>query len=204
MKLYFAKGTCALAPHIALHEAGARFETERIDFAQAEQRGAEYLRVNPKGRVPALVTDRGILTETPAILAYIAQLHPQHNLALMDDPFAFAQVQAVNSYLCSTVHVAHAHKQRGARWTDDEAAQAALTRYVPTSMAACFDYIERHVVQGPWVMGDRYTVCDSYLFTLSRWLEGDQVDIAALPRVHDHFRHMQQRPAVQQALALHA
>ena len=66
--------------------------------------------------MPALVTDRGVLTETPAMLAYIAQTFPKAKLAPLDDAFAFAQVQSFNSYLCSTVHVAHAHKGRGYRW----------------------------------------------------------------------------------------
>ena len=90
----------------------------RIDFEADEQRSSRYLAVNPKGRVPAMVTDRGILTETPAILAFIAQNFPQAGLAPLADPFAFAQVQAFNSYLCSTVHVAHAHGKRGHRWAD--------------------------------------------------------------------------------------
>ena len=98
----------------------------RLSFASNEQRGAEYLAINPKGRVPAMVTDRGILTETPAMLAYIAQSFPEARLAPLDDPFAFAEVQAFNSYLCSTVHVAHAHRMRGQRWADDPAAIAAM------------------------------------------------------------------------------
>ena len=72
LKLYYAPGTCALASRIALEEAGAEFETVRIDFRNNEQRKPEYLAINPKGRVPALVTDHGVLTETPALLAYIA------------------------------------------------------------------------------------------------------------------------------------
>src|SRR6202047_2521160 len=110
IKLYYAPHTCSLASHIALEEAGAEYSTGRIDFAANEQRTSEYLAINPKGRVPALVTDRGILTESPAMLAFIALSFPQARLAPFDDPFAFAQVQAFNSYLCSTVHVAHAHK----------------------------------------------------------------------------------------------
>ena len=115
-KLYYAPGTCALASHIALEEAGAAYSAERLDFKSNQQNSPEYLKINPKGRVPALVTDRGILTETPAMLAFIAQSFPQAKLAPLDDAFAFAQVQAFNSYLCSTVHVAHAHKGRGYRW----------------------------------------------------------------------------------------
>ena len=115
-KLYYAPGTCALASHIALEEAGADYTAERLDFKNNQQTTPDYLAINPKGRVPALVTDTGILTETPAILAFIAQSFPKAKLAPLDDPFAFAQVQSFNSYLCSTVHVSHAHKMRGYRW----------------------------------------------------------------------------------------
>src|SRR4030095_5053311 len=97
-------------------QAGAAYEAVRTDMRQKEQRAPEYLAINPKGRVPSLVTERGILTETPAILLFVCQTHPQAGLAPLDDPFALAQVQAFNSYLSSTVHVAHAHRMRGHRW----------------------------------------------------------------------------------------
>jgi glutathione S-transferase len=201
MKLYYAPGTCALASHIALEEAGADYSAMRLDFKANQQQSPDYLKVNPKGRVPALVTDKGILTETPAILAYIAQAFPQAKLAPTDDPFAFAQAQAFNSYLCSTVHVAHAHKGRGPRWATEESSFADMKRKVPQTMAACFALIERDMLRGPWVMGEQYTVCDPYLFTIAGWLEGDSVDIATLPKVADHRKRMSERPAVQKVLA---
>src|ERR1700716_3984387 len=201
LKLYYAPATCALASHIALAEAGAAYTTERIDFKSNQQNSPEYLAINPKGRVPSLVTDRGILTETPAMLAFIAQSFPQARLAPLDDAFAFAQVQAFNSYLCSTVHVAHAHKQRGARWATEETTFADMKRMVPKSMGACFSLIERDMLKGPWVMGEQYTVCDPYLFTLAGWLEGDSVDLSTLPKVMAHRQRMSERPAVQKVLA---
>ena len=149
LKLYYAPGTCALASHIALEEAGAAYTTERIDFKNNQQNSPEYLAINPKGRVPALVTDRGILTETPAILAFIAQSFPQAKLAPLDDPFAFAQVQAFNSYLCSTVHVAHAHKGRGYRWATEETSFADMKRKVPKTVGACFRADRTRHAQGP-------------------------------------------------------
>jgi glutathione S-transferase len=203
LKLYYAPNTCALASHISLEEAGAAYDAVRINFADGEQRKPEYLAVNPKGRVPALATARGILTETPAILAFIAQSFPAARLAPLDDAFAFAQVQAFNSYLCSTVHVAHAHRLRGSRWADDETAIEAMKKKVPQSVGACFDMIEREMMAGPWVMGSDYTVSDPYLFTIARWLEGDGVDIRRFPKVHDHYRRMEARPAVQRALSQH-
>jgi glutathione S-transferase len=98
---------------MTLEEAGAAYKAMRVDFARSEQRQPEYLATNPKGRVPALATDGGILTETPAILAFIAQSFPRAALAPLDDPFAFTQVQAFNSYLCSTVHVVMFDRARG-------------------------------------------------------------------------------------------
>jgi glutathione S-transferase len=199
-KLYYAPGTCALASHIALEEAGADYTTERLSFKANQQNSPEYLAINPKGRVPALVTDRGILTETPAMLAFVAQTFPQAKLAPLDDPFAFAQVQAFNSYMCSTVHVAHAHKLRGGRWAAEESSFADMKRKVPETMGACFALIERQMFRGPWVMGDSYTICDPYLFTIAQWLDGDSVDIRQTPKVADHFKRMAERPAVRKVL----
>ena len=200
LTLYYATNTCALASHIALEEADADYETRWVDFKSAEQTKPDYLKINPKGRVPALITDRGVLTETPAILAYVAQTHPQAKLAPLDDPFAFAELQSFMAYLCATVHVAHAHRMRGARWADDPAAHEAMKKKVPQSVGACFDLIERKMFKGPWVMGEAYTVADPYLFTIARWLEGDSVDPAAYPHVLDHRDRMAERPAVQRVL----
>jgi glutathione S-transferase len=201
LKLYYAADTCSLASHIALEEAGADYALARINFAQNEQRSPDYLAINPKGRLPAMVTDRGILTETPAMLVFIAQSLPHARLAPLDDAFAFAEVQAFNSFLCSTLHVAHAHRMRGQRWADDEAAIAAMKRKVPDSVGACYDLIERHMFRGPWVMGEAYTICDPYLFTIAQWMEGDGVDPARFRRVADHRRRMSERPAVRTAIA---
>jgi glutathione S-transferase len=201
IKLYYAQHTCALASHIALEDAGAVYSTVRISFSANEQRSADYLKINPKGRVPAMVTERGILTETPAMLAFIAQSFPAKKLAPLDDPFAFAEMQAFNSYLCSTVHVAHAHRMRGTRWTDDPAAIDAMKRKVPETVYAAFKLIEDGMLKGPWVMGDTYSVADPYLFTLAQWLEGDGVDPAKLPRVADHRKRMTERASVQRAIA---
>ncbi len=110
-------------------------------------------------------------------------------------------MQAFNSYLCSTVHVAHAHKGRGTRWADDPAAIAEMKRKVPESVGSCFDLIEKGL-HGPWVMGAGFTVADPYLFTLSGWMEGDDLDLFRYPRVMEHRRRMSERPAVRKVLAV--
>lgn len=203
LNLFYAAHTCALASHIALEEAGAEYTTTRIRFADNDQRKPGYLKINPKGRVPALVTGRGVLTETPAMLAWIAQSYPQAKLAPLEDAFAFAQAQAFNSYLCSTVHVAHAHRMRGYRWVeaDDTQSIEAMKRKVPQSVYEGFALIENGMLAGPWVLGESYSICDAYLFTLAQWLEADGVDPARLPRVAEHRRRVADRPAVQRAIA---
>ena len=203
LTLYYAPHTCALATHIVLEEVGAAYAGKRIDFATNQQRSPEYLEVNPKGRVPALVTDRGILTETPAMLVYVAQSFPKQGLAPMDDPFLFAQIQSFNSWLCSHLHVAHAHRMRGYRWVDadDAPSIAAMQRKVPQSVGESFAMVEREMLKGPWVMGEHYTICDPYLFTLAQWLEADGVDPGRIPRVIDHRRRVGERPATRKAIA---
>ncbi len=199
-KIFYSPGACSLASHIALAETGAPYEAVRMNFAAGEQRSAQYLAVNPKGRVPALVTPNGVLTETPAILVYLAQTYPAANLAPFADAWAFAEAQSFNSYLCSTVHVHHAHRTRGSRWADDAASIEGMKRKVPQNMADAFALIERDMLKGPWVAGSDYSICDPYLFTLASWLEADGVDIATLPRVHDHYNRMLERPATKRAM----
>ena len=200
LRLYYAPGSCARASHIALREAGAEFELRLVDFASAEQRGEAYRKVNPKGRVPALETERGILTETPAVLAFIAQSYPDAQLAPVDDPFEFARLQSFAAYLCATVHVAHAHIRRGERWADDPAAIAEMKRKAPEVVADCFELIESELFTGPWVMGADYSIADPYLFTISQWLPIHKLDSASYPKIHAHERRMLARPAVQAAI----
>jgi glutathione S-transferase len=200
MKLYFAPGTCARASHIALREAGAEFELELVNFTTGEQRSNDYRSINPKGRVPALVTERGTLTETPAILAFIAQQYPEADLAPLDDPFEFARLQSFTSYLCATVHVAHAHIRRGARWADAPEAIAEMKRKAPEVVAICFRLIEDEFFAGPWVMGAAYSIADPYLFTITQWLPVHGIEARDYPGIGDHMLRMLERPAVTAAI----
>jgi len=193
---YTAQMSIGVASHIALEESGLEYELIALDFSKQQQASDDYLKVNPKARVPSLIVKEGIITETPAILTYLAQRAPKSALALPDDAFDYAQVQSFNSYLCSTVHVAHAHKMRGTRWVDDEAALKAMTANVPTTMALCCDMIEEQMFKGPWVHGDTFSISDPYLYRISTWLEGDGVDINRYPKVKAHREAMEQRDSV--------
>ena len=98
MRLYYSPNSCALASHIILEEVGADYSLELVDFTKSEQKQADYLKINPKARVPALQTGDGIITETPSILFFLAQSFPSKNLAPLDQPFKLAQAQEFNSY----------------------------------------------------------------------------------------------------------
>ncbi|HJP08184.1 MAG TPA: glutathione S-transferase [Arenicellales bacterium] len=201
LKIFAAPKSIALASVILLEEIEADYEITMLDFSRNEQRDTAYQAINPKGRVPALATEDGILTETPAILLYLAQRFGADSLTGAHSPFVFAQIQEFNSYLASTVHVAHAHRLRGSRWTDDPQALEALKTKVPESMAQVVRLIEDEFLQGPWVMGEAYTICDPYLFTICSWLEDDGVDTTRLPRILAHRQQILQRPATQAALS---
>jgi glutathione S-transferase len=203
MIFFYAPKACSFASHLALEHVGAKYEAHRLDFSKNQQREDEYLNMNPKGRVPALLTDQGLITENIAILAFIAQSYPEAKLAPIDDPFQFARVQAFNSYLSSTVHVAHAHNYRGYRWVnaDDTHSIEAMQAKVPSTMTECFQIIEDTMIEGPWVMGANYTICDMYLFTICQWLEGDGVDINLFPKVANHFQLMNEDSVVQRVKA---
>jgi len=201
LKLFYSPNSCSLASHIALEQSGADYEAIKLNFAESEQRQAEYLSINPKGRVPALVTDKGVLTENPAILMYISLSFPRAKLIPENDIFALARIQSFNAYLSSTVHVAHAHGHRGYRWADDKASIAEMSRKMPETVGECFDLIETGMIRSPWVMGDEYSCADIYLFTIAQWLEADKVDISRFPKVADHRSRMRALPVVQKVLA---
>jgi glutathione S-transferase len=200
LTFFGAKGSCSLATHIALEEAGADYEFRKIDTAAGEQKTAEYLKINPKARVPALVTEHGVLTENVALLLYVAQRYPAAALAPAD-AFGLAKMNGFNAWLASTVHVNHAHKMRGYRWSDDAAVVENLKIKVAANMTDCAALIESEYLAGPWVMGAQYTVADGYLYTIENWMEGDGVELARFSRILAHRAAMNERAAVKRVLA---
>ena len=202
LKLWYSKKSCAYAPHILLYESGAEFEAEHLDFEKNEQISSEFLEINPKGRVPALVTPDGVLTENPAILFFLAQTFPEKALA-PNNSFELAKAQSFNMFIASTVHVAHAHKHRGYRWVDDREAQIAMAAKVPANMADCAAMLQKHFFKGPFVLGNSFSMCDPYLALITRWLEPDGVDLNDFSRLKEHHEMMKQRPSVQKASQLY-
>lgn len=193
MKLYFATGTISIAVAIALEEAGLTYDTHRLDFAAGDQKTPDYARVNPKGRVPALDVDGTILTETGALLDYIATLAPD---LMPDDPIQAAKARSVMYYLASTMHVNHAHKMRGFRWADLETSWQDMTAKVSETMTASAQFVEDECLTGPYILGDTFTVADAYLFMVCTWLPGDDVDLAPFPKIRAFMDAMTARDSV--------
>lgn len=201
LKLFYAPNACSLAPHIALEEAGADYEAVLVDTKAGEQREPAYLSVNPKGRVPALATEHGILTEVPVLLGFIARSFPKADLAPAD-MFAFFEMQSFNTYLASTIHITYAHLFRPERYADSDAAKAEMGAKVAGNLGIQFQLVEDRFADGrEWVHGGQYTVSDPYLYVFTRWLDREGAGgIARFPKLAAHRARMEGRPAVQKAL----
>ena len=193
LKLYWAPGTIASASAIILEEGNVHWEGIRLNFKEGDQMKPEYQAVNPKGRVPALVTPEGVLTETGAILEYLAATAVPGLVPV--DPLHAARMREVMYYLASTMHVNHAHKARGSRWADDERSWADMTAKVPETMAASCAYVEA-LIEGPFLFGDHVTLADAWLYTISTWLEVDGVDVTRFPKLEAFREAMGARASV--------
>lgn len=199
LKLYYAKGSSALAAHILLEEVGAVYETVEISIPKGEHLAPEFLARNPKGRVPVLETPDGFITENPAILEYIAATHPQAGF-VPEDAYTQAQARALAAYICATAHVAFAHKQRGRRWAENDSSLLDMQQMVPANLQACAAFLEADLALAPWALGAEYCFCDPYLVLLGRWLSAVDLTLDAYPKLAQHRDALLARPATRAAL----
>jgi glutathione S-transferase len=146
--------------------------------------------------VPTLEVDGLRLTETGALLEYIAAIAPEAKL-VPEDPISTAQMRSVMYYLASTMHVNHAHKMRGARCADRAESHADMAAKVTETMTASARFVEESCLQGPFVMGDRFTIADPYTFVVCNWLAGDGVQVADFPGISAFLQRMRSRASVQ-------
>lgn len=197
LTLHYAPHTISIAVAIALEEAGLAYDAVKVDFANAAQTKAPYLAVNPKGRVPALVTGAGTLTETGAILEYIAATSGQ---MMPDTPFLAAQMRETMYYLGTTMHVNHAHKMRGHRWADQQSSFDDMKAKVPETIAASCTYLEDKLTLEPFV-SPSFSIADPYLFMLLTWVPGDGVALSAYPKLSAFHAMMRDRASVQAVTA---
>ncbi|OAN54130.1 glutathione S-transferase [Paramagnetospirillum marisnigri] len=196
MKLYYKQGACSLSTHIALREAGLDFDMEAVDLhAKKTETGADFLAINPKGYVPALVLDDGrVLTEGVAIALAIAAMAPGKHLA--PEPGSAEYLKLVEWMVFIATEL---HKNTGAQFNPamPEDGKAALK----TVLTRRLDYTDKALGRGPYLMGERFTVADGYLFTVFNWQPRIGLDQANWPNLAAHSARVRERPAVQAALA---
>ncbi|MBM3525495.1 MAG: glutathione transferase GstA, partial [Alphaproteobacteria bacterium] len=195
MKLYYSPGACSLSPHIILREAGLAFDVEKVDLkAKKTEKGADFTTINAKGQVPTLQLDSGeILTEGPVIVQYIADQKPGAGLAGAAGTMERYRVQEWLNHITSELHKGFSPLFRPN--TPD-----AYKDIAKANLAAKFDGLEKHLAGRQYLMGDKFTVADAYLFTVVGWTKFVGVDLAKWPKLAAYHARVAARPKVQEAL----
>lgn len=199
LKLFYSPGACSLVPHIALEEAGAEFEPVRVTLAQGEHLKPEYLAINPHARVPALATERGVITENLAVIHFIADCFGKEGSVPKDEIHAAARTNQLLGWFVSGVHIAFAEIWRGSRFTEDESAWPALEAGGRKTVAGQFAEIEA-LCSGDWLVPGRFTAADSYALTFFRWGRRIGIDMSLYPNWAALCARIVERPAVERAL----
>ncbi|AOI93524.1 glutathione S-transferase N-terminal domain-containing protein [Burkholderia pseudomultivorans] len=206
--LYLSPGACSLAAHIALEETGAPFDTEIVSVAQQQNLGARYLAINPKARVPALAIpgEPRVLTETPAILTYLARRHPDAQLLPLDDPLREARCHEWLAWLVGWVHgVGYGALWRPGRFAGDAALHGAISAHGRGVIDAANASIEALLADGrAWAEPGGHSIVDPFLLVLYRWGVAIGLDMTRHRAWSAHAAREMQRPAAQRALAREA
>ena len=200
LRLFFSPGACSLVPHVALEEAGAEFEAVRTAIAEKAHKRPEYLAVNPRGLIPAIVVDGAVITENIAVLAYIGHRWPDSGQLPLGDLPALARVFELLSWFATTVHYGGfgpIFRARAARIERPESEVAADRE----RLRGLFGEIDALLAPGPWLLGDRYSLADPYPLTFRRWARRLELDVSEHRHWAEHMRRMVERPAVRRALA---
>jgi glutathione S-transferase len=195
MKLYYAPGACSLAPHIVAREAGLRLDLERVDLGRGKtEGGVTFADINPKGYVPALSLDNGeVLTEVSALVQYLADQAPQAGLAPAAGTIERYRLLEWLGFISTEIH-----KGFGPLWkpqTPEETKAAAKA-----TLAKRFAYLDQRLGRGPYLMGERFTVADAYLFTVANWTNFHAIDLKPYPNLKAYMERVGARPKVREAL----
>jgi glutathione S-transferase len=195
MKLYFATGTCSLAPHIALREAGIAFTPVKVSLkTRRTQHDADFYAINPKGYVPVLELDDGArLTEGPALLQYIADRAPASKLAPPNGTFERYRLQEWLNFITSELH-----KQFSPLF--DSTTLDEVKTKLRDKIGKRYDWIEQQLGDNDYLMGSDFTVADAYLFTVTNWTKLTGIDLSRWPRMQSFMERVRARPQVQEAM----
>lgn len=196
MKLFYKAGACSLSPHIVLREAGLDFTAEKVDLAQKKtESGADYLAINPKGQVPALVLDDGsLLTEGVAIVQYLADRVPDRNLIPAAGTLSRYHAIEWLNYVATEIHKGFSPLFNPK--TPDEYKVIAREK-----LASQFSYLDTVLEKQHYLLGQRFSVADAYLFTVLRWAQALQFDLKKYAHLTAYFDRVAARPAVEATLS---
>src|SRR6202051_183726 len=195
MKLYYAPGACSLSPHIALLEAGLPYDLVKVDLrAKKLENGDDYLKVNPKGQVPALALDNGeIVTEGPVIVQMIADKAKDKSLAPARDSAERYKLQEWLNFITGELH-------KNFSPLFNPAIPDEVKNFFKDRIMGKFKYIDSQLAGRDYLMGKQFTVADGYLYTMLRWADGNKLDLSGLKNLMVYKDRIAARPTVQQAL----
>lgn len=195
MKLYYKPGACSLASHIVLNEIGDDFAIEAVDTGtKRTASGADYFKINAKGKVPALEIEGEVLTEGPAILQYVADRKGRQDLAPQSGTLARARLTEVLNFTGTELHIAFGPLFNPA---SDDGAKAAAREAVSTKL----NWLEQRLSDGrQFLIGNSFTIADAYAFVVTNWANFTGIDLAAWPNLKAFMQRVAARPAVQKSL----
>lgn len=201
MKLYYAPGTCALAPHIVLEELGLVYEAEQVNLKNKTCQSGDYYQVNPKGSVPAVKMDNGeILTETAAILQYLADQRPEKNLVPAWGTTERYRVQELLNFIGTDLHKSYTPLFFAGRFVRDEKAQEELKGSIREMLTPRLTGMNAVLAAKNFLTGDHFTVADAYFFTVMTWNQNAGIDTRKWGNISSFVSRVEKRPAVMKAL----
>jgi glutathione S-transferase len=200
VKLYYAPGACSFASHIALEEVGIAYETQKLNLAEGDQRKPEYLRINPRGRVPTLVVDGHPLTENVGILTYLGGGYPDAGI-WPKKTWDQAKLVSTMTWLSNTVHAAYGHLVRPERYADDDASRESIKAKARVMYEGCLREIDTLLEGHKWCIANQYTVADGYLLVFYRWGNRQKMPVRELRNYSALMDRVLARKAVQKVMA---
>jgi glutathione S-transferase len=199
-KLYYAPGACSFASHVAMEETGIAYETQRLNLAEGDQRKPEYLKLNPRGRVPTLVMGDHILTETVGIMTYFGGGYPDANI-WPRKTWDQAKLVSTLAWLSNTVHPAYGHYLRSGRYVDGDDHQAAVKEKGLASFHGHLEEIDKLLEGHKWSIANQYTVADPFLMVFYRWGNRAKLPVKNLKNYTALVDRVMSRPAVHKVMA---
>ncbi|MEM9437878.1 MAG: glutathione S-transferase family protein [Pseudomonadota bacterium] len=206
LTLFVAPNTCARVPTIALEEIGVPFETELIRTAAGQQKSPEFLKLNPKGKVPTLLIDGAPLTENVAILSWLNASYPDARLMPVPTSALEAHRQTADlSFFSATVHPTVTRVAMPVKFIADQELSFRIVRPVGIeAMDTIMAMINERIENGPWWYGAEWSIVDGYLYWAWSRICGVGYPQEAFPHIRRHRELSDERPAVQRAMAREA